>query len=76
MKFIIKNAINSRPKLITLAIISLSWLALTSAQMIQIVFFEALENNIYLNLIIVTCTEFMASLFSKVMFKIFTRRVF
>lgn len=75
MVFLLKNLANSRAKLLTLSVFTVTWLAFMSTQMMQYVFFGELEGDVYLNIIIVTCTEFMASLFSRVILKVFTRRV-
>ncbi|CDW88626.1 organic cation transporter [Stylonychia lemnae] len=74
LKFIILNLIGSKEKATVIAILSFCWLCYTTGQMIDFVFIEQMQVDLYLDLIILGCTEFMSALFTKIILKIFKRR--
>jgi len=57
-----------------IGILSISWLGYATAQMVEFVFIEQIQNDVFINLIIVGFTEFVSALFSKVVLKLFNRR--
>lgn len=73
--FRLKNMFNSKQKFLQQTILSIQWFAYMSAQMLQIVFMEQVNDNPYVNLVFISLTEVLASLFSKVMIKFFSRRL-
>ena len=71
---IVKNVVNSRGKLTTLAVLSVCWLAYTVSQMVHFIYLDRLELNIFVDVIVLGATEFLAALLSKVLLKHMKRR--
>ena len=71
---ILKNVIDSRGKLTTLAVLAVCWLAYTVSQMVHFIYLDHLELNIFVDVIVLGSTEFLAALLSKVLLKHLKRR--
>ena len=74
ISFLVSSALNHRLKLTTLSILGVCWLGYATAQMVHFVFLDRLELSITADVLILGATEFLAAIFSKVVFKQLTRR--
>jgi hypothetical protein len=60
--------------MLCLIFVSMLWIAMVIVQMCHYVHLESVQMNLYLDILILGSTEFLASLFSKVLFKSLPRR--
>jgi hypothetical protein len=73
--FLITNTLCHRQKLTVIGIMSICWLGYATAQMVHFVFLDKLQMNLYVDVLILGAAEFLAALFSKVLFKKLSRRM-
>eukprot|EP00347_Sterkiella_histriomuscorum_P024468 403331012 len=72
--FMLKNLFGSKQKLIVVGVLAFSWLCYATGQMVGFVFIENIQSDVFLDLIILSATEFMAALSTKIIVRFFRRR--